>query len=258
MYLPALEAGLLRDSAGRLRDPLPGPAGVTEVMREARVQSGSKVLEVAATLGYVAMVAARIVGSTGEARVAQLDPALLAAARAHVAAHGLSHAVQIACVGTEVVPYPTGTFDAVISDRALCCLYTRPESQQRLLDEMARVMRPGGRLVVVEAVPVGAAKPGESSLPECIQGSMFVREPDRFVAMLRRSGFERIGITRIPNTRMATESMCETVGIPFSDEHMEFALISATKAGQARREARRGDPDGAARGSLGSDGRCTC
>ena len=79
-------------------------------------------------------------------RVSGIDfaPAMLAAARRKAAAQGLS--VHFEEGDAEQLPFPPGSFDLVISRHVLWTL-PHPEAA---IDEWIRVLRPGGRLAIVD------------------------------------------------------------------------------------------------------------
>lgn len=79
-------------------------------------------------------------------RVTGVDfaPSMLELARGKAAAQGL--AVRFEQADAENLPYPHGTFDLVISRHVLWTL-PHPEAA---IDEWARVLRPGGRLAIVD------------------------------------------------------------------------------------------------------------
>jgi ubiquinone/menaquinone biosynthesis C-methylase UbiE len=56
--------------------------------------------------------------------------------------------VEISAAGAEALPFPDGSFDTVVSTLVLC---TVPD-QEAALDELRRVLRPGGRLLFIEHV----------------------------------------------------------------------------------------------------------
>jgi SAM-dependent methyltransferase len=73
-----------------------------------------------------------------------LAPAMLAAARAKAAAQGLSARFEEA--DAENLPYPPQSFDLVMSRHVLWTL-PHPEAA---IDDWIRVLRPGGRLAIVD------------------------------------------------------------------------------------------------------------
>jgi ubiquinone/menaquinone biosynthesis C-methylase UbiE len=79
-------------------------------------------------------------------RVTGVDfaPAMLAAAQSKAAAQGL--AIRLEEGDAENLPFPAGSFDLAISRHVLWTL-PHPEAA---IDEWIRVLRPGGRLVIVD------------------------------------------------------------------------------------------------------------
>lgn len=72
------------------------------------------------------------------------DPAMLTAARLRMAQAGLEATLREGRV--EELPFPDGSFDVVASVTVLCFV----DDAERAVREMARVLRPGGRLVIGE------------------------------------------------------------------------------------------------------------
>ena len=60
--------------------------------------------------------------------------------------------VEVSAAGAEALPFPDGSFDTVVSTLVLC---TVPD-QAVALDEVRRVLRPGGRLLFIEHVRAAA------------------------------------------------------------------------------------------------------
>ena len=56
--------------------------------------------------------------------------------------------VEVSTAGAEALPFPDGSFDTVVSTLVLC---TVPD-QESALDEVRRILRPGGRLLFIEHV----------------------------------------------------------------------------------------------------------
>lgn len=108
------------------------------VAEAARITAGQRVLDVACGTGVLARAVAGRVGSGG--LVVGLDPneAMLAVARRQ------APRLEWRQGRAEALPFEDGFFDAVVSQFGLMFFEDRP----RALREMARVLRPGGCLVV--------------------------------------------------------------------------------------------------------------
>jgi demethylmenaquinone methyltransferase / 2-methoxy-6-polyprenyl-1,4-benzoquinol methylase len=110
----------------------------------ARVRPGERVLDVAAGSGDLARAFARRVGAKGEVWMSDINRAMLARGRDRLLDAGcLLPAVQC---DAERLPFPGAYFDCVSVAFGLRNM-THKDSA---LAEMARVLRPGGRLLVLE------------------------------------------------------------------------------------------------------------
>jgi ubiquinone/menaquinone biosynthesis C-methylase UbiE len=112
----------------------------------ARMQPGEQVLDVGCGTGTLAMEVARRVGRAG--RVAGVDPGTeqIARARRSAARRNLPIDFQIGVI--ERLAFPDQTFDVVLST---LMMHHLPASLKRQgLAEIARVLKPGGRLVIAD------------------------------------------------------------------------------------------------------------
>jgi ubiquinone/menaquinone biosynthesis C-methylase UbiE len=115
----------------------------------ARMQPGEQVLDVGCGTGTLALEVARRVGRAG--RVVGIDPSPAQIARARAkAARRRPPSVPIAFeIGViEQLPFPAQTFDVVLSTLMMHHL-PNPLKRQGLA-EIARVLKPGGRLVIAD------------------------------------------------------------------------------------------------------------
>ena len=112
----------------------------------AHIQPGEHVLDVGCGTGTLAIEVSLRVGSAG--RVAGVDPGTqqIAHARSKAARRNLPIDFQIGVI--ERLPFPDQTFDVVLST---LMMHHLPDSLKRQgLSEIARVLKPGGRLVIAD------------------------------------------------------------------------------------------------------------
>jgi len=113
----------------------------------AQLQPGEAVLDVGCGTGTLALVAKEHVGVAG--RVSGIDPSaqLLTRARHKAARRGLEINFQLGVI--EQLPFPDQSFDVVLS--TLMMHHLPDDLKRQGLAEIARVLKPGGRLLVVDA-----------------------------------------------------------------------------------------------------------
>ena len=120
---------------------------ISELLADAAdIPAGSRVLDVAGGSGNTALAAAR-----NGSRVVSLDyvPSLLERARERAGAEGL--AVETVEGDAQALPFPDGSFDAVVS--VLGAMFA--PDQRRTAAEMLRVCREGGTIALANWTPEG-------------------------------------------------------------------------------------------------------
>jgi ubiquinone/menaquinone biosynthesis C-methylase UbiE len=112
----------------------------------AQLQPGEQVLDVGCGTGTLAMEVARRVGRPG--RVAGVDPGTqqIARARTKTARRNVPVDFQVGVI--EQLPFPDQTFDVVFS--TLMMHHLPAPIKRQGLAEIARVLKPGGRLVIAD------------------------------------------------------------------------------------------------------------
>lgn len=145
----------------------------------AGLRPGEAVLDVGCGTGTLAIAAKRRIGESG--RAVGVDPSaqLLAGARRKGARQGLSIEFQLA--GIERLDLPDHSFDAALG--TFMTHHVPHELLPRGLDELGRVLRPGGRVVLVDFTrpehhPVSPGQPSGSTtgiqdLPPLLQTAGF-------------------------------------------------------------------------------------
>jgi ubiquinone/menaquinone biosynthesis C-methylase UbiE len=121
--------------------------GVGNPVRHARLRPGEVVLDVGCGAGLDTLLAARLVGCSGRVIGLDMTPAMVERTREHAATTG-SDWVEARHGLMEAIPLGDASVDVVVTNGALN-LSTR---KSRALAEMARVLRPGGRLALADLV----------------------------------------------------------------------------------------------------------
>jgi demethylmenaquinone methyltransferase/2-methoxy-6-polyprenyl-1,4-benzoquinol methylase len=108
------------------------------------VRAGSKVLDVASGSGDLAAAFAKRAGATGQVWMTDINAAMLEVGRDKLIDAGIYP--PLALCDAEKLPFPDATFDVVSVAFGL----RNMTHKDRALAEMARVTRPGGRVIVLE------------------------------------------------------------------------------------------------------------
>jgi len=111
------------------------------------VQPGQVVLDLGSGAGIDLLLAARKVGPTGRVIGVDMTDEMIAKARENIAASGLDN-VEVRKGIIEDLPVDTASVDWVISN---CVINLSPE-KSRVFAEIARVLRPGGTMLVSDIV----------------------------------------------------------------------------------------------------------
>jgi demethylmenaquinone methyltransferase/2-methoxy-6-polyprenyl-1,4-benzoquinol methylase len=113
-------------------------------VRHANVRPGMKVLDIAGGTGDLALAFARRVAPGGEVWLTDINGAMLRAGRDRMLDAGLL--LPVAQCDAEQLPFPDDRFDVVTVAFGL----RNMTHKERALGEMRRVLRPGGKLLVLE------------------------------------------------------------------------------------------------------------
>jgi SAM-dependent methyltransferase len=116
-----------------------------ETLRHAAPKPGERFLDVGCGTGVVTRLAAGMVGASGQAVGIDPAPRMIAVARKN-AAGGSRAEFRLAAI--ERLPFESGSFDVAVA--SLMLHHLPPDLKRDGLREVHRVLRPGGRLIVVD------------------------------------------------------------------------------------------------------------
>ncbi|MEU6829138.1 methyltransferase domain-containing protein [Nocardia beijingensis] len=137
------------------------------------VASGERALDIGAGTGSEVLEFARRVGPDGEAVGVDPNPAMLAVADARAEAAGVrARFVE----GTAYhLPFPDASFDAVRCER----VYQHLDDPAAATAEIARVLRPGGRVLLIDSDwHTAIAHPGDDDVIARLRESMLATTPN--------------------------------------------------------------------------------
>ncbi len=123
-----------------------GPAMRKRTIVLAHLVPGERVLEIGCGTGEIALRAKARTGPTGSVAGIDPSPETIAVARQKAARANLNIDYRVA--GAEALPFADATFDVVLS--SLMMHHLPEDLKPRALAEIRRVLKPGGRLLVVD------------------------------------------------------------------------------------------------------------
>jgi SAM-dependent methyltransferase len=154
------------------------------------VREGDVVLDLGSGAGIDLLVAARKVGPTGRVIGVDMTDEMIEKARENVAAAGLSDVVEVRKGTIEDLPVETSSVDWVISN---CVINLSPE-KDKVFSEIARVLKPGGRMLVSDIVAEGLperVRADRALHDSCIGGAI---SEEAYLAGLRDAGLVDVDV----------------------------------------------------------------
>jgi arsenite methyltransferase len=157
----------------------------------ADLNEGETVLDLGSGGGIDVILSAKRVGPTGLAYGLDMTDEMLALARRNQAEAEITNAIFLKGI-IEAVPLPADSVDVVISN----CVINLSTDKAAVLTEIARVLKPGGRVGVSDVVAEDRLSPEEraerGSFVGCIAGALSKGE---YEEGLRAAGFEQIEVS---------------------------------------------------------------
>ncbi len=157
----------------------------------AELREGERVLDLGSGGGIDVLLSAQRVGPTGRAFGLDMTDEMLTLGLRNAEAAGATN-VEFLKGHIEAIPLPAASIDVVISN----CVINLSADKPAVLSEMARVVRPGGRIGISDIVAddtLSAAERAErGSHVGCIAGALSFEE---FRVGLEAVGFEDVSVT---------------------------------------------------------------
>jgi L-amino acid N-acyltransferase YncA/2-polyprenyl-3-methyl-5-hydroxy-6-metoxy-1,4-benzoquinol methylase len=170
--------------------PMHASLGCGNPVAVADLHPGETVLDLGSGAGLDVLLSARRVGPAGRVIGLDMTDEMLALARRHAAEAGITN-VEFRHGHIEDIPLPDAGVDVVISN----CVLTLSADKRAVYAEIARVLKPGGRLgisdVVADPSLTDAERTAGADGVECLASALTT---DQYVAHLASAGLTGIDI----------------------------------------------------------------
>jgi N-acetylglutamate synthase-like GNAT family acetyltransferase/2-polyprenyl-3-methyl-5-hydroxy-6-metoxy-1,4-benzoquinol methylase len=172
----------------------------------ADVREGDVVLDIGSGAGLDCLIAGRRVGASGRVIGLDMTPAMIEAARENARQAGLAN-VEFRLGDAEAMPVEDAGVDWVISN----CVINLAPDKGKVFREVARVLKPGGRVAISDIVladdtpelPAGLGRDPELYVA-CVAGA--IRESE-YLAAVRAAGLVDVAVTaRVPYDAAALDA----------------------------------------------------
>jgi ubiquinone/menaquinone biosynthesis C-methylase UbiE len=213
--------------------PVIGGPFATDVVRDASLTPGERVLDVACGTGVVARLAAGRVGPDGTVAGLDINPGMLAVARAIAGDAGT--AIRWYETAAESMPLPDQSFDVVFCQLGLMFMTDKPAAVQH----MRRVLAPGGRVFVTTPVPNpffavldrAVARHVSEEAAQFVRAVFSLHDPSVLTRLLEDAGFSDVAV------RVHTRTVRLPAASDFLWQYVHCTPLGALVSGLTREQS---------------------
>lgn len=153
-----------------------------------KIEPGDQVLEVGCGTGTLTLAAKEKAGPTGKVFGIDMIPEMIELSRRKAAQAGADISFQLGSL--EDIPFPANQFDAVMC--SFMIYHTSAGVREKGLREIHRVLKPRGRLLVLDLTPPTA--PVQRVIANALFGGFMQHDLHELLAPLQAAGFAGIEI----------------------------------------------------------------
>ncbi|MEO7294576.1 MAG: arsenite methyltransferase [Candidatus Limnocylindria bacterium] len=183
----------------------------------ADLHEGERVLDLGSGGGIDVLLSARRVGPTGRALGLDMTDEMLALAQRNAAEAGVTN-VEFLKGQIEAIPLPAASIDVVISN----CVINLAADKPAVFREIARVLRPGGRIGITDIVASDSLTPEQraerGSYVGCIAGALSFTE---FETGLHDAGLTDVSLT---STHFVADGMHSVIAKATKPEDLDAPM----------------------------------
>lgn len=203
----------------------------------ASLRAGEVVVDLGCGGGLDVFLAARRVGSAGRAIGIDMTPPMIELARRNATRSGLSN-VEFHLATIDRLPLAAASVDCVISN----CVINLAHDKPAVFREIARVLKPGGRLAasdiaLKQPLPVELSQ-DLGAYAGCIAGAVLA---DDYRRMLREAGFSAIEVVDTGadlNAYAQVENQTACCSPAMTNDGLQLAAACCAEPGEERLHAR--------------------
>jgi SAM-dependent methyltransferase/N-acetylglutamate synthase-like GNAT family acetyltransferase len=183
----------------------------------ADARPGDTVLDIGSGAGIDCLIAAQVVGATGRVIGLDMTEAMIERAREHARQAGAAN-VELRLGDADAMPVDDASVDLVVSN----CVINLAPDKEAVFREVARVLRPGGRVAISDIVladDVGelpaALRRDPDLLVACVAGAI---GESAYLDAMRQAGLADVAVTeRMVYGEEALCSVAAELGTPLGD-----------------------------------------
>ena len=158
----------------------------------AKIKEGDVVVDLGSGAGNDCFVARRSTGATGKVIGIDFTPAMIEKARANAEKMGY-HNVEFRQGDIEHMPITANSADVVVSN----CVLNLVPNKHAVIQDIFRVLKPGGHFSISDVVLVGALPEGLRNAAElyagCVSGAI---QKQVYMELIHANGFENVTIQK--------------------------------------------------------------
>ena len=158
----------------------------------AKIKEGDVVVDLGSGAGNDCFVARRSTGATGKVISIDFTPAMIEKARANAEKMGY-HNVEFRQGDIENMPITSNIADVVVSN----CVLNLVPNKHAVIQDIFRVLKPGGHFSISDVVLVGALPEGLRNAAEmyagCVSGAI---QKQVYMELIHANGFENVTIQK--------------------------------------------------------------
>ncbi len=158
----------------------------------AKINEGDTVIDLGSGAGNDAFIARHETGASGKVLGIDFTPAMIAKARINADKRGFNN-VEFREGDIDNMPVAENTADVVVSN----CVLNLVPNKQKVMDDMFRVLKPGGHFSVSDIVLRGELPEGLINNSEmyagCVSGAIQLRE---YIGAIENAGFKNVEIQK--------------------------------------------------------------